>query len=95
MAATHKRPHNQPNGPARGAAATHISPTALHASVMRSAVTPAVASHPAPQKPAPPAAPPEDEIRRRAYHKWQAAGCPSGDGVQFWLEAERELRPVL
>jgi hypothetical protein len=33
----------------------------------------------------------EDEIRRRAYLKWEAAGRPSGDGLPFWVEAEREL----
>jgi carbon storage regulator len=31
------------------------------------------------------------EIRRCAYRKWDAAGKPRGDGVNFWLEAEREL----
>jgi hypothetical protein len=31
-------------------------------------------------------------IRNRAYQKWEAAGKPGGDGVQFWLEAERELQ---
>jgi hypothetical protein len=30
-------------------------------------------------------------IRQRAYHKWEAAGRPPGDGVNFWLEAEREM----
>src|SRR5262245_40343494 len=34
----------------------------------------------------------DEEIRVRAYQKWQAAGCPDGDGTKFWLEAERELR---
>jgi hypothetical protein len=34
---------------------------------------------------------PEEEIRLRAYHKWEDAGKPIGDGVKFWLEAEREL----
>jgi hypothetical protein len=34
------------------------------------------------------------EIRLRAYLKWEAAGKPSGDGLQFWLEAERELHAV-
>jgi len=34
----------------------------------------------------------EDEIRVRAYAKWVAAGRPEGDGVNFWLEAEHELR---
>ena len=35
--------------------------------------------------------PTADDIRMRAYEKWEAAGCPTGDGVQFWLQAEREL----
>jgi hypothetical protein len=34
----------------------------------------------------------EEEVRRRAYQKWEAAGRPDGDGIQFWLEAEQELR---
>lgn len=33
---------------------------------------------------------PED-VRLRAYQKWENAGMPSGDGIQFWLEAELEL----
>jgi DUF2934 family protein len=32
-----------------------------------------------------------DEIRDRAYFLWEEAGRPDGDGVQFWLAAEREL----
>jgi hypothetical protein len=36
--------------------------------------------------------PSEDQIRMRAYQKWQAAGCPAGDGSNFWCEAEKELR---
>jgi hypothetical protein len=34
---------------------------------------------------------PAEEIRLRAYQIWEAAGRPGGDGVNFWLEAEREL----
>lgn len=34
----------------------------------------------------------EPAIRELAYSKWEAAGRPTGDGAQFWLEAERELR---
>jgi DUF2934 family protein len=34
---------------------------------------------------------PEAAIRQLAYRKWEAAGRPSGDGVNFWLEAERGL----
>lgn len=33
----------------------------------------------------------EDVVREKAYLKWEKAGYPSGDGVQFWLEAESEL----
>lgn len=31
-------------------------------------------------------------VRELAYFKWEAAGFPNGDGFDFWLEAERELR---
>ncbi|QVL30001.1 DUF2934 domain-containing protein [Telmatocola sphagniphila] len=31
-----------------------------------------------------------EDIRLCAYHKWEAAGKPTGDGVSFWLEAEQE-----
>jgi hypothetical protein len=34
---------------------------------------------------------PVETIRARAYAKWEAAGRPAGDGVAFWLDAEREL----
>jgi len=33
----------------------------------------------------------EESIRLRAYLRWDAAGRPGGDGVRFWLEAEKEL----
>lgn len=32
-----------------------------------------------------------EQIRERAYYKWEAAGCPCCDGVEFWLQAEAEL----
>ena len=32
-----------------------------------------------------------EDIRLCAYRKWEHAGKPTGDGVQFWLEAEQEL----
>lgn len=38
-----------------------------------------------------PAAVSEEEIRRRAYAKWEAADRPAGDGRDHWLEAKREL----
>jgi len=33
----------------------------------------------------------DEDIRLCAYQKWEAAGKPAGDGVQFWLDAEQEL----
>ncbi len=33
-----------------------------------------------------------EEIRRHAYWLWERAGRPAGDGAQFWIQAERELR---
>lgn len=33
----------------------------------------------------------EEAVRMCAYRKWEAAGRPGGDGVLFWLDAEREL----
>lgn len=35
--------------------------------------------------------PSDDEIRERAYHLWEEAGRPDGDGVDFWVRAEEEL----
>ncbi len=34
---------------------------------------------------------PVEMTRVRAFQKWEAAGKPPGDGVQFWTEAEQEL----
>lgn len=33
----------------------------------------------------------DEDIRLCAYQKWEAAGKPTGDGIQFWLAAEQEL----
>ena len=32
-----------------------------------------------------------EKIRELAHSKWEAAGCPCGDGVEYWLQAEAEL----
>lgn len=32
-----------------------------------------------------------EEIRCRAYLKWETAGKPHGRDVEFWLEAEEEV----
>ena len=52
---------------------------------------PVAASRPAPTRLSRTPAPSEEQIRLLAYRKWEAAGSPPGDGVVFWLEAEREL----
>jgi hypothetical protein len=31
-----------------------------------------------------------EDIKTRAWLKWNDAGCPPGDGVEFWLAAEQE-----
>ena len=30
-------------------------------------------------------------VQEIAYSKWEQAGWPSGDGVEFWLDAEQEF----
>ena len=54
---------------------------------------PPVAETPPANFPIPPTplTPDEEAIRNRAYQLWERAGQPDGDGVAFWLEAEREL----
>ena len=34
----------------------------------------------------------ESLIAARAYEIWQDRGCPSGDDLAHWLQAEAELR---
>ena len=43
------------------------------------------------QQSSPPPAACCEKIRELAFIKWEAAGCPCGDGVEFWLAAEAEL----
>lgn len=33
----------------------------------------------------------EDKIRELAYLKWEKAGYPQGNGVEYWLQAEEEM----
>lgn len=39
-----------------------------------------------------PAAVDDEQVRARAYLLWQQAGQPDGDGTEFWLRAEQELK---
>jgi len=34
----------------------------------------------------------EDDIRLRAYRKWESEGKPTEAGIRIWLEAEKELQ---
>jgi hypothetical protein len=34
----------------------------------------------------------DQEVNRRAYELWEAAGGQHGDDLRHWLEAEREVR---
>ena len=36
-----------------------------------------------------------EEIHKHAYYKWEAAGCPIGQSLCFWLEAEEEICDLL
>jgi hypothetical protein len=38
---------------------------------------------------------PQEKIAQRAYEKWVQRGRPHGDGVQDWLDAEKELKTEL
>jgi hypothetical protein len=46
---------------------------------------------PAPERMAEASGDRADEVRLLAYRKWEEAGSPTGDGVEFWLTAEAEL----
>ncbi len=36
----------------------------------------------------------EEAIRDLAYRLWEKAGRPSGDGLDFWVEAENTILPA-
>jgi hypothetical protein len=36
----------------------------------------------------------EDRIRQRAYDLWLENGQPEGSEMDFWLQAEREIRDI-
>jgi len=38
---------------------------------------------------------PRDAIAMRAYQLYMDCGCPEGRDVEFWLEAERQLKESL
>jgi hypothetical protein len=58
--------------------------------------TPAQAANTATLQPKQPGGnPTENDIRARAFSLWQQAGCPEGDGIEYWLRAEQELKNPL
>lgn len=44
-----------------------------------------------PESDGPANSPTDEAIRALAYSKWEAAGRAISDGIEFWLEAEREI----
>lgn len=36
--------------------------------------------------------PTHDQIAERAYYIWQSKGCPWGQSLDNWLEAERQFK---
>ena len=38
--------------------------------------------------------PSRDEVAKRAYYMYLKQGCPSGQDVQHWLEAEAQAASV-
>ncbi|RPI81237.1 MAG: DUF2934 domain-containing protein [Planctomycetaceae bacterium] len=74
-------------GKTNRAAAAEISGTDPNATVARTGEHGCEVACPSIQQPADAQ---EEPIRVLAYGKWQAAGCPAGDGFDFWLEAERD-----
>jgi|KBSMisStaDraftv2_1062788.scaffolds.fasta_scaffold6308098_1 hypothetical protein len=36
----------------------------------------------------------EDRIRQRAYDLWLENGQPDGSEMDFWLQAERDIRDI-
>ena len=66
-----------------------IIPPAAKPGAVPAPTNPAAAAAPGAMPPARPI--PEEAIRLRAYQKWERTGRPEGDGVRFWMEAEKEL----
>lgn len=68
----------------------NVSPTAPGERTNPAEASDAVSLHPAAQPQ--PAAVSDEQVRARAYFFWEQAGRPDGDGAEFWLRAEQELK---
>ncbi len=74
------------------AAAAKKKPAKKPARAAQQRTTAAVQARSAPvQIPAAPPASHQETIRQSAYFKWDAAGRPVCDGVEFWLAAEQDI----
>ena len=83
-----------PKSAMKVAAPATPAPPAAKAKAAAPAATPSLVIPPVP--PVAPAAPAKpavsfDQIKARAYEVWLRKGCPSGQDVQNWEQAEREL----
>ena len=61
------------------------------AATTRPTTTPTPVVIGSPTDDAAPPRPSEEDIRTLAYFKWEQAGCPNGDGCEFWFAAENAL----
>ena len=44
------------------------------------------------RSPATPGNPSYEQIAERAYYIWESRGCPWGQSLEDWLEAEKQLK---
>ncbi len=75
-------------GKTNRAASADVPVVAPHVTVVLPSKPRRAAARPANEQPR---AADVEAIRVLAHRKWEAAGRPAGDGLHFWLEAEREL----
>jgi hypothetical protein len=59
----------------------------MNTSKPKPAATPRLLTDGSPNEPS------HDEIARRAYALWEQQGCPQGQDMSLWLQAETQLRP--
>jgi hypothetical protein len=83
-----KPPARQQQSPNQAKPQTQTMP---QSQAMPQAKSPTQAKPPMPEQAAENRRTADDEVRPLAYQKWQEAGCPACDGVEFWLAAEIEI----
>lgn len=81
---------------ARKPAAKATTPASAAPVAAKPAMAPTTSSAaPRVMQQAPRIEPTHDQISRRAYEVWIRKGCPTGQDIENWQQAERELRQGL